>query len=287
MTVVLKGLAFGFGVQNESDMNDEGYEIHATVDERDEFWFLKRDKGSDTYTQLGSKKTVDFDGSHSLEWLRVEVEWGLDGSFTITLEDSTGTQLAQITAVDNTYTSGGIGFHASHNNGPNVSPPESHEFWVDEIKIIDSEDTSTTDVIDDFEDGDLAEYTGSDKSDYTVQSSTVYDGSYALECATPSNPDDNQIYSMSGLSRYPQAGDTFEWHGYAKDNSSALLNTFGYQDSDNHYRVYVNTRDTGFYLQKVIGGEFTTLASDTSVSPPANECGIRTIAKSDHCSRPS
>ena len=42
------------------------------------------------------------------EWLEFVVDWGLDGTITVTAYDAAGTQLATITATDTAYTSGGL-----------------------------------------------------------------------------------------------------------------------------------------------------------------------------------
>jgi hypothetical protein len=55
--------------------------------------------------------TTSFDGSaYADEWLRLEWTWETDGTITATLYDSAGSQIAQLSATDTTYTSGGIGF---------------------------------------------------------------------------------------------------------------------------------------------------------------------------------
>ena len=49
------------------------------------------------------------------EWLRLHVDWGSDGTITITLYDSGETQLGQVSAQDTTYSGGGVGFrHANY-----------------------------------------------------------------------------------------------------------------------------------------------------------------------------
>jgi len=50
---------------------------------------------------------------------------------------------------------------------------------------------------------------GGDTADYSVQSSVVSAGSYALEATTNSNSGAVQLATTAGLDAYPQAGDTF------------------------------------------------------------------------------
>jgi len=68
------------------------------------FSFIKRESGSNT--TLTSTTVTPPTG----EFLDVEVDWGSSGGHTLTLFDSAGSQLAQISATDTTYTSGGIAF---------------------------------------------------------------------------------------------------------------------------------------------------------------------------------
>lgn len=44
------------------------------------------------------------------EWLRLDVDWGSDGSITVELYDESVTLVGSISASDSSYTSGGIGF---------------------------------------------------------------------------------------------------------------------------------------------------------------------------------
>lgn len=62
--------------------------------------------------------------------------------------------------------------------------------------------------IDDFEDGDLAEYniTAQDGT-IAVQSSTVYEGSFAIEVSSTGGT--SRVQSTSGLPNYPEPGQTF------------------------------------------------------------------------------
>jgi predicted GH43/DUF377 family glycosyl hydrolase len=49
-------------------------------------------------------------------WYEVEVDWGSSGDFTVTLFDSGGAQLNQLTGSDSTYTSGGIWFRVDNSD---------------------------------------------------------------------------------------------------------------------------------------------------------------------------
>jgi hypothetical protein len=104
-------------------------------------------------------------------WYRVKVEWGTGGGHTATLYDASGSQLAKISGSDSTWTSGGVGYDAYLSSGQAA--------YFDEVRFVDSGGSSTT-VLDDFEDGDIAEYSG-ETSGFQVQGSTVLEGLYTLE----------------------------------------------------------------------------------------------------------
>lgn len=63
------------------------------------------------------------------EWYEIEVVWGTDDSHTVTLYDSSGTQLTQLSATDSTYTNGGIALSADNNN-------DSADVWWDYYRVV-------------------------------------------------------------------------------------------------------------------------------------------------------
>jgi hypothetical protein len=71
-------------------------------------------------------------------------------------------------------------------------------------------------VVDNFEDGDLSEYSGS-TGDFNVQQTTVFEGSYALE--RPGIPGTTAITSTSGLNHYPSRGGKFQYRFRATANA--------------------------------------------------------------------
>jgi len=56
-------------------------------------------------------------GYPSNEWLRVEVDWGVGGTITATLEAADGSALATISDSDTTYTTGGVGVANTNDDG--------------------------------------------------------------------------------------------------------------------------------------------------------------------------
>ncbi|UPV99667.1 hypothetical protein M0R88_14245 [Halorussus gelatinilyticus] len=50
-------------------------------------------------------------------WYELEVQWATDGTHTLTLLDSSGSQLTQVSTTDTTWSSGGVGFDAYLGSG--------------------------------------------------------------------------------------------------------------------------------------------------------------------------
>jgi hypothetical protein len=123
---------------------------------------------------------------------------------------------------------------------------EAHD--ATEVNVIpDSE-------IDHFEDGDISEYSGNTGA-FTVQSTTVKEGSYALE-GSMSSGNAVKIASSSGLPYYPQRGDSigywvrfsgdqpnpnFRW---AETNSGADRYNLDYRDDSGEWRLRSRVGDS-------------------------------------------
>jgi hypothetical protein len=91
-----------FGTQSESN-TPAGYRIGVRPGIDD--FLLQRNDGSGGSTVLGSTSVSLSTGV----WYRVNVTWQTDGTIDATLFDS-GSQIANISTTDTTYTDGGIGF---------------------------------------------------------------------------------------------------------------------------------------------------------------------------------
>jgi len=122
-----------------------------------------------------------------------------------------------------------------------------------------SDETRSSGVIDDFEDNDISEYSG-DTGEYTVQSTTVKVGSYALEIPNISGDGGRHIQSLSGLDKYPQAGDTFEFWVRSEVGNSATPGFALQNDAKNDcYDILFNDSTLG--IRKFSGGSVSTLSS--------------------------
>lgn len=126
---------------------------------------LKLYRYENASSTLIEKQTSGFTLSEDT-WYNVEVDWRETGAQIVTLYDCDGGQIAQITGIDSTWTSGGIGYDAYlESSGGTV--------YFDYVSIHSS-------VLDDFEDGDLSEYSG-DTGSFTVQNSVVLEGNQTLK----------------------------------------------------------------------------------------------------------
>lgn len=123
-------------------------------------------------------------------------------------------------------------------------------------------------VIDDFEDGGLSEYQY-DTGYFTTQSTTVKEGSSALEVTSGTNV---HISSFSGLNYYPSEGDTFRWWGRTSNHDRYLLFYFGAQegtggvdDRPDGYAAYWDFSNNNLHFRIRQNGSNTRLAS-TNIS---------------------
>lgn len=192
------------------------------------------------------------------EWYRVEVEWALNGEIFVTLYDTGDNELATLTAFDSTYTDGGIGFRNYTSDG---GTPTGTAFQFDYARITGSPSAK---VIDDFEDNNISEYSEAAGS-WAVQSTTVKEGTYAVENTGQPGSGRSNLISTSGLNTYPAPNTECEVWVYLPSGADAGP-TWAVQDVDNYYHVVANTSDS-FTLYVKSGGSFTQLAS---ASPTVN-----------------
>lgn len=157
-----------FGAQGDATTKPASEQYWIRTDSDGVFKFYVHD-GSD-WTELASDATV----SYSIgAWNKIEVDWGSNGSFTITHYDSTGSQTAQLSATDTTYTSGGFGYMLP----AAATADRYYDTWQ---KSGSGGSGGSTVVLDDFEDGDLSEYAGT-TDEFTVEQSSAMEGSYRLK----------------------------------------------------------------------------------------------------------
>jgi uncharacterized phage protein gp47/JayE len=95
---------------------------------------------SGTRTELNSGSATLSAG----EWHDVQVDWGNTGTFTVTVEDSTGTQVGDVTAQEPsvTFPSGGIGFRSTTTNSAYFDEATTSRVSVPATATTESADTN-------------------------------------------------------------------------------------------------------------------------------------------------
>jgi len=179
-------------------------------------------------------------------WYRVEIDWATDGTHTVTLYAADGSRVAQLSATDTMWEDGGIGYDAYLDSGETV-----YFDYVVKGKYL----------IDDFEDGNLSEYSfDRGSSGASLVSSPTYHGSTALEISETNT----ELISTSGLNTYPQAGDAFRYHVRATDGADDVNLTYGVQDHTNRYLVRIDFADDNLQIWRHEGGTSYVLAEQNS-----------------------
>lgn len=124
---------------------------------------------------------------------------------------------------------------------------------------------SLTQIVDDFEDSDIAEY-GGDTGGYATQTSTVKNGSVALEASTGASGNTVYVSSKTGLDYYPQQGDIFNvWiqFTHTDDQPAAFYGVEEETATETGYMIRPNPGAGEFQLYEVSSGSFTQLAATT------------------------
>lgn len=140
---------------------------------------------------------------------------------------------------------------------------------------------ATVPIIDDFEDGDVSEYTmPSDDTGYIIaQTGTVRSGTYAGQIG---GVNDNQAnaYSTSGLDNYPQSGDTIEYYSQmTRDSSEGDQTIFKFAHTRTGtgtgdyegYRITFGARGNELAIWRNDGGSFAKLSSSNYTVTETNE----------------
>jgi len=246
------GLDFGFAYQDADNM------YFISTDRNGELELKKRDGGSQS-TPASDTSLSNFSYD---EWHKVQVEWEEGGSITVSIFDSSDTELGSISTVDSTFSEGGIEWEQGN---------QDSVLYTDFARITDV--TDSTGVIDDFEDNDISEYfdfTGN--GSWSTQSGTVFEGSYALKSDYDGATPTQRLISTSGLDRYPQSGDTFSFRYYYTTQDDACTLKFAADESlDNYYHVKVGYDDTEIDISKSVDGNFTKMATGALSNKPLDE----------------
>lgn len=188
-------------------------------------------------------------------WYKLEIKW-IDGSTNthdVTLYDQNGNSLASFIydgsdSSDPNFEGRGFGFDA-YVGGP------GEVAYFDYAKTDGSSETTIisdggdgSNIIDDFEDGDLSEYTHNTTRDGRAEivSSPSLHGSQALAISN----ENAELISLpgDGLATYPSQGDRFEYHVRGTGSADLTNFTYGVQDHKNRYFIRVNIVEDRFKL---------------------------------------
>ena len=194
-------------------------------------------------------------------WYEVEIDWKEDGTHIFTLYDSSGTQVSQISATDSTWSAGGVGYDAYLANGGTV--------YLDYARIKSGNGVYTLDqVIDDFENGSLNEYSfDRGSSGASVVGQPTWSGSKALKISGT----DTEMISTSGLNYYPSAGDVFSCWVQGASGADDLNFSYGVQNHSDRYFVRLDFLNNNLQLYRYENGSSTLLAKDISVTVAENQ----------------
>jgi hypothetical protein len=205
---------------------------------------LYRYEGSDAY--LLKEQTSGFTLSEDV-WYRVVVDWRTNGNHIVSLRTRGWEE--QLEAMDSTWKDGGIGYDAYLGDGGTV--------YIDSVRKNEYRSPDSGCAIDDFEDGDLDEYTTKHGSP-SIKTSPTYFGEYVLSLAG-----DTELVSTSGLSKYPTSGTRSRWRVRTGSTETVELE-YGVQDTktDVHYTIEINFKNDGVRLHYDDGSNRTTLARD-------------------------
>ena len=177
-------------------------------------------------------------------WYRITISWKTDGTHTLTLRDSSGTELSQFTGVDSTWQAGGIGFDAYTADGSTV--------YYDGVTLDSGREIrNSNQVVDSFEDGNLSEYSfNRGQAGANIVSNPIWGGSSALELSGTNT----EMISMEGLDYYPSAGDVFSYSIRMTNGAEETNFTYGVQDHLNRYFVRIDPYKNDFDLYRYEAG---------------------------------
>jgi serine protease len=205
----------------------------------------------------GSSKVLSDEVGASFQadaWYLLEIEWKTDGTQTVTLYEEDGAaQIAQVTGSDSEWTTGGIGFDAYLSTGESV--------YFDNL-LLQSEEADGA-MIENFEDGDLSEYSVDRGSGHSLVSTPAYDA-HALEMTG----DTTEIISTNGLNKYPVAGDTFtvRFRTNGIQGGEQANFTWGVQDHENRYFVLLHPSEQRIWLFKCEDGNSETFSTKSEAT---------------------
>ncbi len=256
-----------YGVQD----HDNRYFIR--VDFANNDLVLYRNENSDPVNLAGTDLSLSED-----TWYEVEVDWGDSGSQVVTLYDSSGSQLGQISASDSTWTSGGIGYDAYFGSSGGSA---YFDYITTESSGGDSGGSTskyTKSNVDTFENTDknldayrfdrgksAAGIVTETESTGTQVYGPTYSGTQALKIGGSTA---TEMISLpgDGLPDYPEAGDNIACYIKTTGGADNFNFSWGVQGHQNRYYAKLRPEADRMYLFKYKDGNGTVLASESGLS---------------------
>jgi len=122
-------------------------------------------------------------------------------------------------------------------------------------------------IIDSFEDQDLSEYTTDGSGSFSVTTQAALEGSYGLEANSGTGR--FWVYSLSGLNRYVQLGDTYRANFRIDVSDGVYWTAFFAEDEANSYSVRADLQANSLDINRRSGGSPNNIGK-TSVSLSGN-----------------
>lgn len=240
---------FTYGVQNHLNR----YYVHLKFAD-DSLVLLRYEDGS---SYVLDKQSSGFTLSED-EWYEVTIDWQEDGTHTVSLYDSAGGLVAQVSATDSTWPAGGVGYDAYlSSSGGTV--------YYDQVMLDSGKEVLESNrVVDDFEDGNFAEYEfdSGTSTGVSIENTPTRSGANVLKISGVNR----EMISTSGLETYPSSGDVFSCWVQGTNGLDDVNFTYGVQNYDNRYYVNLDFASDLFGVFKYENGSTTTLATDDSLT---------------------
>jgi hypothetical protein len=242
-------------------------ELWYGVADSSNLYFVGLDATNDEVTMgyySGGGKTVNATQSVTIDTSTVYdivLDWRTDGYQEADIDTRAGADVTTISQTDTTYASGSVGARFTDAGAQ-----------LDTLSICgEAPDPPPASDLEDFEDNDLSDYFGKNKSNFTIVQNPVFNGTYALEADGGTN---GTIMSTS-LGYTPARGDTITGKIYVDTVTEAIACTVlfsggtGDVTSDSGYIVgYAADRDK-IFIDRRDSGSQNVIASTSRTSIPS------------------
>lgn len=128
-------------------------------------------------------------------------------------------------------------------------------------------------VLDNFEDNDISNYDG-DTADFSVVTSTVHEGTYALELAAAA---DSMVWTDE--TTFGSGSEFYTRLNIGSTSEAAVL--FGVEDASNFYEARVDNNNGNIEIGKVESGTYSSIDSSSAAIPDGEWLDVRIDWKTD------